>query len=82
MQEDGSVGGTIRAIRRKLRLSQSGFARRAGVSQSVISRIENGVQPVKRKLLDSVAKVISREQYIIVRDAANRDCVERSLRNA
>lgn len=40
--DDLRFGGAMRAVRRRRRLSQAAVARRAGVAQSTVSRLENG----------------------------------------
>ena len=52
------IGATIRRLREKLGISTTELARRVGISQPQISRLENGLQGFRSGTLIKIADVL------------------------
>lgn len=54
-----SIGALVKSIRKQLGMSQQALAKRAGVPQSTVSRIERGQSDVSLSTLHKILKAIS-----------------------
>jgi transcriptional regulator with XRE-family HTH domain len=52
------IGATVRAIRTELGLTTTSLAKKVGISQAQISRLENGEQGFRSGTLVKIAKVL------------------------
>ena len=66
------LGALIAALRERSRLTQADLARRVGVSQSHISRIESGSRTVCRERLRLIAGILKISPAELLRQAAGR----------
>lgn len=60
-----SIGALIKVIRRQLGMSQKILAKRAGMPQSTVSRIEQGQQNTSLSTLNKILEVISCDLIVI-----------------
>ena len=67
-----NTGREIRDIRRGMGLSQKDFAKKIGVSQQLISRIEQGRENVSLGTLDNISRALGKELRINFGEAASR----------
>ncbi|MGH1343811.1 MAG: helix-turn-helix domain-containing protein [Nannocystales bacterium] len=63
------LGCVLRHVRKKRGLQQCDVAKSLGVTSSTISRIENGAQAVAVVQLRQVAKALSTEAWMLLKDA-------------
>ena len=52
------IGATVRTIRSELGMTTAGLAKKVGISQAQISRLENGQQGFRSGTLVKIAKVL------------------------
>lgn len=64
-------GGTVRRIRRRLRMSQRAFAAACGITASVVAKVENGQQRLDVDLLATMAAVA--QLRLVVVDDTGRE---------
>lgn len=78
-----SIASNLAALRNKAGLSQTGLAKKAGLSQQLISQIENGVNrgttklPLLAKALGCSVEDIDPDYFVISDDATKADVVDR-----
>lgn len=58
MTLEEKLGKTIMARRREQLISQEDFARKAGITRSYISHIENGKRVVSIAIIEKIAKTL------------------------
>lgn len=58
MTTEQKIGMRITLLRRQQMISQEEFARRAGITRSYMSHIENGRRAVSVDIVERVAKVL------------------------
>lgn len=60
-----SIGALIKSIRLQLGMSQSALAKRAGVPQSTVSRIEQGQRDASLSTLNKILKALSCDLIVV-----------------
>ena len=55
------VGKDIRGIRQAKGLSQKGLAKKLGVSQQLVSRVEKGKENISLRTLTSISRALNRK---------------------
>ena len=73
-----SIGTLIRSIRTQLGMSQNALAKRAGVPQSTVSRIEQGQSDLTKSTLKKILEALSCDLVIVPLLQNTIDCIRRN----
>ncbi len=57
------IGSRVSALRQELGMTTTELARRVGISQAQISRLENGLQGFRSTTLFKIAKALGKEPF-------------------
>ena len=57
------IGARVSALRQERKVTASDFARRVGISQPQISRLENGLQGFRSGTLIKIAKALGKPSF-------------------
>lgn len=68
IEQHGQAGMVLRGARFRENMSQKELAKRSGVSQENISRIENGKRPVGEKVAKKLAKPLKINYRLLIED--------------
>lgn len=74
---DSALGRRVRAARRRLGLTQTELAERAGVKQNSVSEIERGRRRPSRTMLRAIAVALDLPEAVLVGEGADHDAPQR-----
>ena len=74
-----NIGGTVRHFRQKLGMSTTVLAKKAGVSQAQISRLENNQQGFRSSTLIRIAKSIKIRPWVLFMTEIERLAAEKAI---
>jgi transcriptional regulator with XRE-family HTH domain len=66
------VGNNVRALRERLGITQTDFAREASIERTVLNKIENGARAVTLVTLSRLAVALHVEAWTLLRPKARR----------
>jgi ribosome-binding protein aMBF1 (putative translation factor) len=73
------IGGTVRHFRTQAGMSTTDLAKKSGVSQAQISRLENNQQGFRSSTLMTIAKAINVRPWVLFMTEIERAAAEKSI---
>ena len=77
---NGDIGTRLKAVRDARRMTTSELARRVGISQAQISRLENGLQGFRSGTLMKIAKALGKPAFYFMMNEKQWGAYERGRR--
>ena len=74
------IGSKVRAARQELGMTSTELARRVGISQAQISRLENGLQGFRSGTLIKIAKALGKPPFYFLMNDRQWAAYERGRR--
>ena len=74
------IGARVSALRQERGLTTTKLARRVGISQAQISRLENGLQGFRSGTLLKIAKALGKPPFYFMMNDKQREAYERGRR--
>ena len=74
------IGARVRAAREERGMTTTGLARRVGISQPQISRLENGLQGFRSGTLLRIARALGKPPFYFLMNDRQWDAYERGRR--
>jgi len=74
------IGARVKAVRQDRKMTTTDLARRVGISQAQISRLENGLQGFRSGTLIKIAKALGKPPFYFMMNDEQWEAYERGRR--